>query len=260
LAKLDDLLEMGFLQPDEYEERKREVVLQFQQTKQSTPKSPEKQRVETIHTPSSPILVPQKVGKDEELWTNSQSVQEYNFSRGTMYATEQDLRWDSNNGACSKGLIVVDGGRTVINTSMQDGCLNICRATTTFSTGTHSWKIHLRNIPTGAPVVVGICYFDISLDMYVGSGNNGWGYLSTTGQKLYSNTVLKYTEQAFGNDDVIGVELDMDAKTLKFNFNGVDLGVAFKVSGRVFPAISLPGKTKAKGKGEALFPAASFVV
>jgi hypothetical protein len=42
----------------------------------------------------------------------------------------------------------------------------------------------------------------------------------------YSNTFLKYTKETYGNEDVIGVEIDMDEKTLRFNKNGVDLGQA----------------------------------
>ncbi len=107
LSKLQDLLEMGFIQQDEYEQRKAE--LRSGQTASSTPKVTQTRTVPSHSLPTS-------VGKEEELWNATDNVRYYNFSKGSFYSSESDLQWDTQNGSKSKELLVVDGGRTVINT------------------------------------------------------------------------------------------------------------------------------------------------
>lgn len=77
-----------------------------------------------------------------------------------------------------------------------------------------------------------------SVSTYLGARNNDYGYVHTG--NVY-NGILG--GQAYGNgyllNDVIGVMLDLDNKTLSFTENGVDQGIAFSnLSGSFVPGFS----------------------
>lgn len=110
LTKLQDLLDMGFLQEEEYEERKTEII-----SKYKAQPAPPKQNVSTSSTQPTNHTSTSPVAKEEELWRSNEEVRNYTFTRGTFLSTVHDLTWDTQNGSRSKGLIIVDDGRTVIN-------------------------------------------------------------------------------------------------------------------------------------------------
>jgi hypothetical protein len=112
ITKLQDLFEMGFIQEDEFEQRKAEIQNRSGQTA-SKPTPSSKPTSTTTHIQQ---LQQQVAGKEEELWNATESVRLYSFNKGSFYASERDLEWDTLNGSKSKELVVVDGGRTVINT------------------------------------------------------------------------------------------------------------------------------------------------
>ena len=72
---------------------------------------------------------------------------------------------------------------------------------------------------------------------YIGSNADGWGYF-IDGQKYNNGTGTNYGA-SYTTNDVIGVALDMDARTLAFYKNGVSQGTAFSgLSGTMSPAFS----------------------
>jgi len=162
-------------------------------------------------------------------------------------STEPTLQWSTNSSLRSDTLHVISNGKGIINKGPSGGCLNICRGTLGWNDGVHQWKVYIHTLPANSLVIIGISRSDIYRNTYVGGGNNGWGYISN-GSKVYCDAVMKYEPKGFHQGDVVGVEVDFTAGTLKFFRNGADLGVAFRgISNSVFPAISVPGPEKGKG-------------
>lgn len=71
----------------------------------------------------------------------------------------------------------------------------------------------------------------------------GWGYIGGNGQKIHkSPTGINYAAP-YGTGDIIGVQLDFEAKTIEFFKNGESLGVAHEnLVGPVVAAVSTVGK------------------
>ncbi|CAM9188437.1 unnamed protein product, partial [Discosporangium mesarthrocarpum] len=115
---------------------------------------------------------------------------------------------------------------------------NAIRATTGFSTGVHSWKIHVDRC-VSKNIFVGVVSAESSLDNYVGSDRSGWGYLANKAIWHNKSKTRSYGE-LFREGDTIGVHLDMDIGTLWFTRNGRDLGVAMQgLTGELYPAVSM---------------------
>lgn len=119
LTKLQDLLDMGFLQPEEYEERRSEILSKYQSSAQTPPATaPRAPSTATTRPTNSTVTgrpVQNPVGKEEEMWASSEETKVYHFERGTFFSSEPELVWDRQNGSRSKGLHIVDNGKTVIN-------------------------------------------------------------------------------------------------------------------------------------------------
>ena len=133
-------------------------------------------------------------------------------------------------------LVLSNGNLVVTNTVNKKW--NAVRATASFSSGMHSWEVHIdkcvsKNIFVGVITAAGAC------DNYVGSDRYGWGYLANKAIWHNKGKMRSYGE-LFRQGDTIGVRLDMDVGTLSFTRNGKDLGVAVEgLVGDVFPAFSL---------------------
>lgn len=141
------------------------------------------------------------------------------------------------------------------------------RADVGFVSGRHQWEVTIdrANPPHSiaeddedevaklAPIVVGIV--EECVDCTANNGNSkaarGWAMSCGNGRIVHDNNITEYgdikvTGGTFplARGDVVQMKLDMDKKTLSFNVNGIDYGIAFdNISGIVYPALSIIGDT-----------------
>lgn len=114
------------------------------------------------------------------------------------------------------------------------------------NTGKSSGKWYWETTHTGANrVVIGIGTATESLTSFPGSTDaNGWGYYTAGGIYNSGGFVGGGTYAAFAAGDVIGIALDMDAKTIRFYKNGVAQGSAALTglpAGPMYPMVASEG-------------------
>jgi len=144
-----------------------------------------------------------------------------------------------NPDATGPNLTLSTGNLTVTNKINKKW--NACRATTCFSSGMHSWEVHVDKC-VSKNIFIGVMGVESSLDNYVGSDKFGWGYLANKAIWHNKGKVRSYGE-LFKEGDTIGVHLDMDVGNLWFSRNGRDLGIAVEgLHGELYPAFSLYNK------------------
>ena len=144
-----------------------------------------------------------------------------------------------NPDATGPNLTLSNGNLTVTNKVNKKW--NACRATTCFSSGMHSWDVHVDKC-VSKNIFIGVMGVESSLDNYVGSDKFGWGYLANKAIWHNKGKVRSYGE-LFKEGDTIGVHLDMDVGNLWFSRNGRDLGIAVEgLHGELYPAFSLYNK------------------
>ncbi|RLN96816.1 hypothetical protein BBJ28_00012064 [Nothophytophthora sp. Chile5] len=110
-------------------------------------------------------------------------------------------------------------------------------ATVSFSTGVHSWVVHIEK--SSSPYLfVGVATRRANLDSFLGADEQSWGFIGDKALYYQRNRVRAYGE-TFTEGDCIGLTLDCEKGELSFSKNGVDLGVAFdNVVGEVCPAVA----------------------
>eukprot|EP01125_Pyxidicula_operculata_P010447 TRINITY_DN3430_c0_g1_i3.p1 TRINITY_DN3430_c0_g1~~TRINITY_DN3430_c0_g1_i3.p1 ORF type:complete len:260 (+),score=62.88 TRINITY_DN3430_c0_g1_i3:104-883(+) len=255
LLSLKDLLDLGFIQPGEYEERKLEIQQKYGKGS-NTSNSPNTQ---TNSNENVPVLVktPNVQSNNSNNTTELDDTPVPYVPIGKLSPTEYDLAWDSTTGSKSDNLAVKSNGRRLVNKGVSAGCLNIGRAVSGFESGVHCWRILIEKIDPGATVIVGICRASVTRTTHVGAGGNGWGFVST-GQKIFCGSIMKYSETGFKEGDVVGVSVDFNEGKVKFFVNDEDLGYAFSgIQGTIFPAVSVPGPEK--GGMSKIIPCLTFV-
>ena len=138
--------------------------------------------------------------------------------------------------SCGSNLVLSSANLIVTNTMNKKW--NAVRATASFSSGIHSWEVHIDKC-VSKNIFVGVISAMGSADNYVGSDRYGWGYLANKAIWHNKGKMRSYGE-LFRQGDTIGVRLDMDVGTLSFCRNGKDLGVAVEgLVGDMYPAFSL---------------------
>ncbi|RLN82186.1 hypothetical protein BBJ28_00012215 [Nothophytophthora sp. Chile5] len=110
-------------------------------------------------------------------------------------------------------------------------------ATVSFSTGVHSWVVHIEK--SSSPYLfVGVATRRANLDSFLGADEQSWGFIGDKALYYQRNRVRAYGE-TFTEGDCIGLTLDCEKGELSFSKNGVALGVAFdNVVGEVCPAVA----------------------
>lgn len=112
------------------------------------------------------------------------------------------------------------------------------RSTIGKSSGKWYWE-YKQTVLFNASGTQGIGNSTMSLNSYVGSDANGWGYNGSAGGK-WTNAVETAYGATFAQGDVIGIALDMDAGTVTFYKNNVSQGQAFSgLSGTIYAALCL---------------------
>lgn len=120
------------------------------------------------------------------------------------------------------------------------------RASRAFSTGRQYWEIHIDKV--SLYTWVGLVADGASLDAFMGDQDNGWAY-SSNGTLFHATRIRnKSFSEPFSDGDTIGLDLDMETRTLGIWKNGSWMGVAFSsLPSRLYPAISMkdPGSLTA---------------
>jgi hypothetical protein len=100
---------------------------------------------------------------------------------------------------------------------------------TGWTEGVHYWSIRIIERGSSAYLVIGIVLptFNISLIHYPGATNDSYGLCLSNGQKYNNSVGTAFTSDLPKNNDVIGVLLDLEARTLTYYKNGQILGTAF---------------------------------
>jgi hypothetical protein len=113
------------------------------------------------------------------------------------------------------------------------GNYGIARSTIYVSSGKWYWEI----VPSQTEVTIGIV--DVTQrPTYAGGSSLSYAYYGGSGAKVNNGSYTSYGA-SYGNGNVIGVALDLDAGTLVFYKNGVSQGTAFSsLSGTFCAAIS----------------------
>lgn len=112
-------------------------------------------------------------------------------------------------------------GNTATNTS---ATWDSVKSTIGVSSGKWYWEMTANTLGSGQ--FSGIGLVGDSNVTYSGTGASSYSYLSINGNKYNSNTPVAYAG-AWAGGDVIGIALDMNAGTIKFLKNNVDLGQAY---------------------------------
>ncbi|XLQ19940.1 MAG: SPRY domain-containing protein [Candidatus Moraniibacteriota bacterium] len=100
-----------------------------------------------------------------------------------------------------------------------------------------TWESNANDIHAGVATDT-----ETGLDTWVGSTPAGYVYAGDSGQKWNNGSGASYGD-TFTTNDVIGIAVDMDAKTIEFYKNGSSQGTAFSgLSDTVFPVVSTADK------------------
>lgn len=128
-------------------------------------------------------------------------------------------------------------------TEGDNGYEGMVRAKMGKSSGKWYWEIKIddRGVNQDFNFYPGVANLSAPKNKFLGYNKNGWGYWGAYGDKRNGN--IKPYGPTFDEGDVIGVALDMSARTLKYykkpagSSTCTDLGVAFtNLSGTMYPA------------------------
>jgi hypothetical protein len=104
----------------------------------------------------------------------------------------------------------------------------------------HYWEIKIINTQTPSSIMIGVSDKSVltNINNQLSTSAYGWGF-SGDG-KLYNNSISKPYGKGFVKNDIVGVYLDLEEKTLQFFVNRRCIGVAYTgVTGPVSPAFTL---------------------
>jgi hypothetical protein len=165
---------------------------------------------------------------DPTNWENGKTYPAGGSGPGATFATWNPLDKSAN--------ILLSNGN--LSTSDPYDIGGSVRATVGKSSGKWYWEITAFGYSITA---VGVGNSSASVMGTVGIDANGWAYFPTSGPvlgpKVTNNIVSAYAGFLISSYPfVIGVALDMDAGTVSFIYNNVDLGVAFSgLTGTLYP-------------------------
>jgi hypothetical protein len=131
-----------------------------------------------------------------------------------------------------------NGGVTLSDGNLQaaDGTNVLVRGTISVSSG--KWYYECTPTVVSGAFVIGVATPQASLG-YLGGDAYGWGYTGASGGLKYNAGGSAAYGSSIAANDVIGVAIDMDAKTLTFYKNNTSLGTAYSnLTGSVAPAFS----------------------
>eukprot|EP01035_Chromulina_nebulosa_P018786 gene18786-24553_t len=145
--------------------------------------------------------------------TNSNNVSSNSNSSVTMNSPGSVIREE---------LVIGSNFLSIRNTSNKKW--STARINVPMLSGVHRWEVHIDRC-ISKNIFIGICSAEAKLDNYCGCDVNGWAFLAN--KAIWHNkTKIRTYGELFKTNDNIGIELDLDKRTLSFILNGYDLGVA----------------------------------
>ncbi len=138
-----------------------------------------------------------------------------------------DLRFDPS--ACSSGLLISNNNthlRLTASTAGHRACRTIG---TGWTQGLHYWSVRIIEKSANRYIMIGIVSsdFDMSARQYVGQSSSSYGFYIYNGHRYHNSKAVGFISDLPKNGDIIGVLLDLDARTLSYYINGIMLGTAF---------------------------------
>lgn len=89
------------------------------------------------------------------------------------------------------------------------------------------WELRVDEAGSQNAAAIGLCTSTHPLTTFLGYDNLSWNYYGNDGKKYFGGTTGAAYAATYTTGDMIGMALDLDAGTLRFYKNGVDLGIAF---------------------------------
>ncbi|CAM4798457.1 unnamed protein product [Rotaria magnacalcarata] len=140
---------------------------------------------------------------------------------------ENDLRFDPS--CCGANLFISDENihlKKITNTAEW----RTCRAMNAgWSEGIHYWSIRINDRGPEGYLMIGIVTekFDTSAAIHPGGTTDSYGFYVINGNKYNGGNAAAFISDLPKNNDVIGVLLDFDSRTLSYFKNGAILGTAY---------------------------------
>jgi len=137
-----------------------------------------------------------------------------------------DLRFDP---ACCGPSLFISDENTTLKKNVDNGTWYTCRiANAEWNKGAHYWSMRILDKGAGI-VMIGIVPtdFNTSLAQYPGQTANSYAFYVWNGTKYGSGSATGFTTDLPKSNDVIGVLLDLEARTLTYFKNGQIIGTAF---------------------------------
>jgi hypothetical protein len=175
---------------------------------------------------------------------NNFSTTNISLTAGATYDSMIDVPTNYDDGSTGRGNYAVMNKLAYNSPNIIDGNLTVNGgdqfgiASMGMSSG--KWYMEATIVAVGGESCLGISKTSMSgAGTYVGYNADGWGYISTTGNKINTNSFTAYGS-SYTTNDVMAIAFDADNGTLVFYKNGVSQGTAFSglTSGPYFFAIS----------------------
>lgn len=139
----------------------------------------------------------------------------------TAAAVATYATWDTAFKASS--LTLSNGNLTATSVTGSPGAWESTRSTVGKTSGKWYWEVTCGNTPSLIGVA-GATSFTTS--NFTGETADSWGYYNTPAAYHGGGSISGVTPVAYGAGDIIGVELDMDNKTVEWFRNGASIGKA----------------------------------
>lgn len=132
--------------------------------------------------------------------------------------------------------------------NIPSGSWHTCRISDAgWTEGIHYWSIRIIDRGETGTLLIGIVSsaFNTSLAQYPGQTSDSYGLYLIHGQKYNNAVPVAFTSDLLQNNDVLGILLDLEARTLTYFKNGQILGTAFGqlplqgTNTKYYPAVGL---------------------
>jgi hypothetical protein len=208
-------------------------------------------RVDTLFritfTRSLASLLSSKAIANISSWSNNQISQTIATATAalsspsyTLYAATESEPMFVFDADYMSSLLVIGGSQLSLRNTANKKW-STARINSPMESGLHRWEVQIDRC-VSKNIFIGVCTADAKFDNYCGCDKNGWAFLANKAV-WHNKTKIKTYGELFKTGDIITVTLDLDAETLSFSLNGLDLGIAVAfdppASGPLYPAFSL---------------------
>mmetsp|Transcript_14522 Transcript_14522/g.35396 ORF Transcript_14522/g.35396 Transcript_14522/m.35396 type:complete len:308 (-) Transcript_14522:263-1186(-) len=153
-----------------------------------------------------------------------------------LFVHEARYKFQLDRAHCGKHL-VLSGDLLSVSIPNRSGDQTV-RGNVLLTRGRLFWDVYIDRSFNNR-INLGVCIDGHTVTSYVGQTKFGWAYYGNNGKKEHNGGSEKYGP-IYTTGDTIRVMVDMDSRTLSFQKNGQDLGLAFhNIPAKVYPAFTL---------------------